>query len=374
MFCVRTGTNRIEPPAAHATRQLAQEGPTLMGRLVVMWLLGMALQAAPSAAATLNRFEFTQTEMAVPIRIVLYAADDATAAEAARGRVFPVPPAERHAQRLRPAKRTAPPLRHLLRGEGGPRQRRSVAGAGPRRRAFRAVGGAFDVTVGPVVRLWRNARRHEGTSLARSRSRRPCRGSAIASFVSTRTAGGGTAAAEDAVGPRRNRQGIRGRRGDGGAAQARNHADDGRGGRQHRPGRSSARASRAGGSASPRPTLDSPPRQYLWLSRVAISTSGDLWQYAVIGGVRYSHLIDPRTGMALDRSQQRDRGRPRRLEHRRSLVGRGDPRARKGTEAHREHARRGGVYRPHGRWKGADVPIRTWKELGDRTEFASLIR
>ena len=47
------------------------------------------------------------------------------------------------------------------------------------------------------------------------------------------------------------------------------------------------------------PDVRSPPRQYLWLSRVAISTSGDLWQYATIGGVRYSHLIDPRTGMAL---------------------------------------------------------------------------
>jgi len=41
------------------------------------------------------------------------------------------------------------------------------------------------------------------------------------------------------------------------------------------------------------------PRQYLSLSNAAVSTSGDLWQYVVIGGVRYSHLIDPRTGMAL---------------------------------------------------------------------------
>ena len=47
------------------------------------------------------------------------------------------------------------------------------------------------------------------------------------------------------------------------------------------------------------PDVHSPPRQYLWLSRAAISTSGDLWQHAVIGGVRYSHLINPRTGMAL---------------------------------------------------------------------------
>lgn len=51
------------------------------------------------------------------------------------------------------------------------------------------------------------------------------------------------------------------------------------------------------------PDVGRPPREYLWLSRCAISTSGDMWQYAVIDGVRYSHLIDPTTGMALtDRS------------------------------------------------------------------------
>ena len=51
------------------------------------------------------------------------------------------------------------------------------------------------------------------------------------------------------------------------------------------------------------PDVGSPPREYLWLSRCAVSTSGDMWQYAIIEGKRYSHLIDPKTGMALtDRS------------------------------------------------------------------------
>ena len=84
-----------------------------------------------------------------------------------------------------------------------------------------------------------------------------------------------------------------------GDSKARHHADDGRGGREHRPRRSAARASPAGGSALPRPTPIARRDSIFWLSRAAISTSGDLWQYAVIGGVRYSHLIDPHTGMAL---------------------------------------------------------------------------
>ena len=38
---------------------------------------------------------------------------------------------------------------------------------------------------------------------------------------------------------------------------------------------------------------------YLEVSRVAASTSGDMTQYVEIGGKRYSHIVDPRTGMAL---------------------------------------------------------------------------
>jgi thiamine biosynthesis lipoprotein len=37
----------------------------------------------------------------------------------------------------------------------------------------------------------------------------------------------------------------------------------------------------------------------LSLHRCAISTSGDAEQFAEIGGTRYSHIVDPRNGMAL---------------------------------------------------------------------------
>jgi thiamine biosynthesis lipoprotein len=37
----------------------------------------------------------------------------------------------------------------------------------------------------------------------------------------------------------------------------------------------------------------------LRLRDAAVSTSGDKEQYAVIGGKRYAHIIDPRTGMGL---------------------------------------------------------------------------
>src|SRR5205807_2476931 len=54
---------------------------------------------------------------------------------------------------------------------------------------------------------------------------------------------------------------------------------------------------------------DAPPRRRGWrialsegdtiLANCAVSTSGDTEQFVIIGGVRYSHVIDPHTGMGL---------------------------------------------------------------------------
>ena len=35
------------------------------------------------------------------------------------------------------------------------------------------------------------------------------------------------------------------------------------------------------------------------MHNTAVATSGDRWQYVEIGGRRYSHLIDPHTGLGL---------------------------------------------------------------------------
>ncbi len=46
---------------------------------------------------------------------------------------------------------------------------------------------------------------------------------------------------------------------------------------------------------------DSPPDEFLLLRNRAVSTAGDTYQFVEIGGNRYSHLVDPKTGLGITR-------------------------------------------------------------------------
>ena len=50
---------------------------------------------------------------------------------------------------------------------------------------------------------------------------------------------------------------------------------------------------------NPGPAFKTKPLKPLLLSHAGVSTSGDAEQFVEISGKRYSHIIDPRTGMAL---------------------------------------------------------------------------
>jgi FAD:protein FMN transferase len=269
-----------------------------MGRLVVLLLVGTALQPALSAASTLNRFEFAQTEMAVPIRIVLYATDDATATEAAKA-------AFARFHELNAACSDYDPQSELRRLGDTSSEGKPVRVSDDLWRVLvRALDlsaqsdGAFDVTVGPVVRLWRSARHTKELpspkSLQTARSRvgyrwvrlNPERQTVELLRPKMRLDLGGIAkgyAVDEGM------KAIRSR----GITRMMIEAGGNIGLGDPPPERPGWRIGIAP------PDAHSPPRQYLSLARTAISTSGDLWQYAVIGGVRYSHLIDPRTGLAL---------------------------------------------------------------------------
>ena len=41
------------------------------------------------------------------------------------------------------------------------------------------------------------------------------------------------------------------------------------------------------------------PDRFITVSHCGVATSGDLWQFVEIAGQRYSHILDPRTGLGL---------------------------------------------------------------------------
>ncbi len=269
-----------------------------MGRLVILWLIGMGWTATASAASPLERFEFAQTEMAVPIRIILYAADNATAAAAAQAGFARFHDLNALLSDYDPQSE----LRRLCdtSTEGEPVRvsndlwRVLVRSLELSERSD----GAFDVTVGPVVKIWRNARRTK--ELPSPDSLREARSKVGYRFVrlhpdqqavellrpKMRLDLGGIAkgyAVDEAM------RALRAR----GITRMMVEAGGNIGVGDPPPERPGWRIGIAP------PAVGSPPREYLYLSHAAISTSGDLWQYAVIQGTRYSHLIDPRTGSPL---------------------------------------------------------------------------
>lgn len=158
--------------------------------------------------------------------------------------------------------------------------------------------GAFDVTVGPLTKLWRRARRrgeypdpemlkaaraatgHENLVLDRANQ------AAQLKLPDMRLDLGGIAkgyAADEAL-RAVSRHGIR---------QALINAGGDLVAGDPPPGERGWRvavASRA---------INSPPIQFLQIENQAVATSGDIWQFVEIGGVRYSHILDPRTGLGL---------------------------------------------------------------------------
>ncbi|MBC8356856.1 MAG: FAD:protein FMN transferase [Planctomycetes bacterium] len=44
---------------------------------------------------------------------------------------------------------------------------------------------------------------------------------------------------------------------------------------------------------------DAPPTRFIRVANAAVATSGDIWQSVEIDGTRYSHILNPRTGLGL---------------------------------------------------------------------------
>ncbi len=256
--------------------------------------------ADPPGNDVLSRFEFESKHMGTTFRVVLHATDKETAkkaADAAFARVAELDGIMSDYKRDSELMR----LCQAFAKSGGkpvPVSPDLFAVLAKAEEVSAASDGAFDVTVGPVVQLWRHARRTQQF---------PDKDELVAAMdkvgyqkvkldpktksVTLLTPGmqldlGGIAkgyAADEALRFLRTRFGI-----------------------------TRALVAAAGDIACG----DSPPGKDAWavdiapiakgqeprrlkLANAAVSTSGDLEQFVVIGGVRYSHIVDPKTGIGL---------------------------------------------------------------------------
>lgn len=265
-----------------------------MGRLLCAWLLGAGIIAAPPD----QRFAFVQTEMAVPIKIVLYAPDNTTASSAAQAAFNRI----HHLNAVFSDYEPESELRRLMRSsaEGKPTPASddlwNVLVRG--QELAQRTEGAFDVTVGPLVHQWRRSRRRgvlpppdkleEARQLVGYQYVRLHPESHAVELLKPgmQLDLGGIAKgyALDAALAVLRQRGIRCALLDAGGDVVLGDPP---------PGKS-------GWTIGIAPLeLKGKPSQYLSLANVAVATSGDMFQFVEIAGKRYSHIVDPRTGVGL---------------------------------------------------------------------------
>lgn len=262
------------------------------------FLLGAAATYGLAREPTLTRFEFSQVHMGTLFRIVLYASDAATASRASDAAFDRVSKLDDIMSDFR----SGSELRALCRAAGGPPVKVSedlfrVLSAS--QELARRTDGAFDITIGPVVQLWRRARRrHELPDSRRLGRARGLVGYAILLLDPERQTAqllkkgmlldlGGIAkgyAADQALSVLKQH----------GIERALVAASGDIAVSAPPPGKAGWRV----GIAPLEPTHKTSSR-YLLLHDAAVSTSGDAEQHVEIGGRRYSHIVDPRTGIGL---------------------------------------------------------------------------
>ena len=268
------------------------------GSGVVAAVALIAAAIPTDAAGTLTRFEYSQPHMGTLVRIVLYAPSEPMAVEGADAAFARI----RALDAALSDYRESSELMRLCRQSGA----EPVAVSDDLFRVLRAAqqfardsDGAFDVTAGPLSLLWRQARRQNALPDAgRIEAARALVGhtklelDAARRTVRLRQPGmqldlGGIAkgfAADEAAAVLAARGLARALVAAGGDIVAGDPPPGAEGWRI-------AVASLDGENA--------PPSAYLALRDAAVSTSGDTEQFLVAGGVRHSHIFDPRTGRAL---------------------------------------------------------------------------
>jgi FAD:protein FMN transferase len=264
---------------------------------LLILLYGLASLNALQPAA-LTRYEFSEPHMGTTFRIVLYAADEATAKKAATAAFKRVAELNAIMSDYQPTSE----LMKLCDKAGGPPVEVSADLFEVLRRSeefAKLTDGAFDISISPVVRLWRKARRNQGLPREDAIKKalalvdyRKIKLDAKSRTVQLTMIGmlldlGGIAkgyAADAALAILRQHGITRALVAAGGDIAVGDAPPD-------------ARAWKVG--IAPLKNPDAEPTHYLALTNAGVSTAGDSEQFLEIDGRRYSHIIDPKTGYGL---------------------------------------------------------------------------
>jgi thiamine biosynthesis lipoprotein len=247
----------------------------------------------------LNRFEFTQPQMGVPFRMVLYAANQAaadSAAFAAFARIAQL-------NEIMSDYEMDSELSQLSRTAG---QGKAVKVSADLWKVLQRAqhlawqtDGAFDVTVGPYTSLWRKARREKrlpsSSLLAEARTAvgyqklqldsKQRTAKLLASRMRLDLGGIAKGYAVDEALKVLGKHGIKIALVAGSGDMAMSDPP---------PGTKGWRI-----EVAPLDVTNARPKRFVLLSNAAIATSGDIFQRLEIDGRRYSHIVDPHTGVGL---------------------------------------------------------------------------
>ena len=254
--------------------------------LGVLASLACGCAARPSIA--LKRYQFTRPRMGVPFRVVFWADNDARAKVAAQAAFARIAELDRMLSDWNPDSE----LMRLCRTAGSGQAQTASPDLwfvlGQARAFWRRSGGAFDPTIGPLVRLWRKARKTKSLPTA-------------AEVTAAQARTGCEHVVFQRHGVLLKRKGMLLDLG----GIAKGYAADEALSTLRQHGITRALVDGSGDIAIGHP----PPNADGWivdsngtshsLCNVGIATSGDTYQFVEIGGVRYTHIVDPSTGLGL---------------------------------------------------------------------------
>ncbi len=270
----------------------------MMNTKIAMLCLVLAGGCAVAAEPALERFSYVEGHMGTRFKIIVYAQDKDTGDKAAKAAFERIAALDRAMSDYRDTSE----LMQLCAKAGGEAIEVSddlFTVLSRAQELSKRCDGAFDVTVGPLTRLWRQSRKSgklpDKETLEKAKE--------LVGYdkmvldekkhtVRLQKAGmqldlGGIAkgyAADEALTVLKQQGGKRGRVAAGGDIAVSDPPPDAEGWKI---------------GIAPLEDPDGKPKKYVILHHAGVSTSGDAEQFVEIEGKRYSHIVDPKTGLGL---------------------------------------------------------------------------